>query len=97
MMQIVLKPRQSGKTMDMIKAADGHDGYIVCISHQEAVRVSRLAREWGYEINFPLTIDEFVHGSYPIKTSLYLDNADMLLQSIAKVPIKAITLTKEEG
>ncbi len=94
-MEIVVSGKQSGKTYNLIKACAEKGGYIVCLDHKQAYSIAERAREMGLDIPFPLTADEFLAGAYhpPGVQRLFIDNADMLLQSMASVPIEIITMT----
>lgn len=96
-MQIIYKPRGSGKTTDLIKEAAKTFSYIVCQNYKEADRIRNRARTLGLDISYPITYREFLDGSYNLigSKSLLIDNVESLLQSISSVPIKAITLTEE--
>lgn len=98
-MKIICKPRRAGKTIELIKIAAEKQSYIVCLHRKECVRIADLARELGLKIQFPLTADEFIRKNYHacgIKGGFLIDNADMLLQSMTRVPIHAISVTEEE-
>mgnify|MGYP001012134399 FL=1 len=59
-MKIIYKPRQSGKTLEVIKMS-AETGYrIVCHSQSECSRVFHVAQEMGLNIPFPMSIDEFI-------------------------------------
>lgn len=95
-MKVFCTPRRSGKTTELIKQCAEHGGYIVCTNKDEALRVSQRAKKMGLNIPLPLCADEFLKGQYHgigIER-LYIDNADLILQQIAKVPIEAISVSK---
>ena len=97
-MEVICKPRQCGKTTEIIKMCAEYGGYIVCINKDETHRVAQQAREMGLKIPLPISADEFLKGQYHgagVKR-FYLDNVDLLLQQMTSVPIKAISLTNEE-
>jgi len=94
-MEIIYKPRQLGKTTEIIKLSAKNGGYIVCMSHSEAERVFQQARTMKLNIPFPITFHEFITGEYYGKgiKSFLIDNAEILLQQISRVPIEAISFT----
>ncbi len=99
-MKVIHKPRQTGKTTELIKIASQEGGYIVCHSRGEAYRISKTAEEIGKQILFPITYDEYLNGSYRGKNikAFYIDNVEFLLSIIARgVPVKAVSVNKEES
>lgn len=94
-MKIEIGSRQSGKTVKAIKDCAENGGYIVCFSHEEAYRVANVASNLGYDIHFPITYIEFASGYYhaPGIKRFVIDNAELVLQAIAKVPIGMITIS----
>lgn len=97
-MQIIVQDRQSGKTDDLVKQSNSIGGsYIVCHSKQEAIRISTRAFEMGYTINYPITFPEFLNKNYD-STSIscfLIDNAEVLLQELCRIPIETITMSNE--
>ena len=99
-MKVIHKPRQAGKTTELIKLASQEGGYIVCHSHDEAYRISKTAEELGKQILFPITYDEYITGSFCGKNikAFYIDNVEFLLSIIARgTPVNAISVNKEES
>jgi hypothetical protein len=98
-MKIIVKPRLGGKTIDLIRLAVKHNGYIICRDRNEAGRVANVARDMGHLINFPITFDEFQRNKYYAIgiQKFFIDNADLLLQSMTSIPIAAITVTGRAG
>lgn len=99
-MDVICRGRRCGKTVEAIKLAAKAQHTIVCHSAYEVKRVQEVAERLGYKIPQPITFDDFKNGS-EIKTvasGYVIDNADMLLQSMAgSRPIRAITFTHEMG
>lgn len=97
-MKIIYKEKNGGKTMELIKLSHETKHYIVCHKLEEANCIFNEAKEMGYDIPLPITYHEFIKGKYGEFVSGFLiDNVDCLLEYISKVPITAITLTKESG
>lgn len=94
-MKVICKARRAGKTTDIIKACKEYGGYIVCRNHEECYRVAKVAQEIGVNIPFPMSYDEFLNGLYyiPGTKCLHIDDIDMLLQQISKVPIHTVSIT----
>ena len=96
-MKIIVRPRQGGKTTELVKMAHKHNGYIVCLNHLEVARVFEESQHMECKINFPITFHEFLNHEYNDKgvKKFYIDNVEMLIQQLTNVPIEAITLTGE--
>jgi hypothetical protein len=95
-MQIICRGRCNGKTIEAIKISAEKGCYIICHSQKECTRIFHLAKEMGLDIPFPITFDEFKGGRYyagGVK-GFIVDNAEILLQSMSPVPIRAITVNK---
>lgn len=98
-MKIIARPRQAGKTTDLIKLAAEHFAYIVCVSHEHAYQLATQARAAGLDIPFPLTFDEFIEGRFFGKgvRGFVIDDVDMLLSRMAHgVPVLAMSATTED-
>jgi hypothetical protein len=98
-MEIISRPRQQGKTTDLIKYAAENFNYIVCNSIKEVERVARLAKELKLDIPYPVTYDEVLCGRYygrGIK-GFAIDNAEQFIQAAVKdVKVNAMTITLEK-
>jgi hypothetical protein len=97
-MNIDYRPRQAGKTTDLIKKADKYNGYIVTFNHDNVKRCMEIAKEIKCCINMPLTFREFIEGKYHGKgiDKFHIDNAEYLIQAMTDVPIENITMSKNE-
>jgi len=84
------------KTSELIRMTHNNGKYIVCHNHKEAYRIAEVARESKFNIQFPLTYQEFVNRRYSGGIpALLIDNVDALIQYMAKVKVEAITIDKE--
>ena len=98
-MQVIYKPRGTGKSTDLIKLSVETNSYILVKDRKRALDLSKMASDLGYpQMLFPITLTEYMankmKGSH-VKTIL-IDDADDILQAIFNtVTIQAITLTKE--
>ncbi len=94
-MELIIESQRGGKTTKLIDKSAETGAYIVCHNMQEADRVFSAALKMGKNIPHPISADEFLKGQYYAKgvKSLLIDNADLFIQSISKVPIDAISLT----
>ena len=95
--KLIIGNRQSGRTTELIKAAaeaeaKGEVCYIVCHSHDEAYRISKVAIDLNLPIGFPLTYEEFLHRSYVGKNidKFYIDNLAGMLGYISTVKIETV-------
>jgi len=100
-MKVIYRPREAGKTTELIKlaAADekGDCKYIVCATQADCTRIAEQAKEMGVNIWYPITFLEFLSGLYYGRNikSFLIDDVDRLLLRLSRVPIEAITLTKD--
>ena len=96
-MKIILRPERGGKTTELIRCANGKNGYIVCMDRVESHRVMQRAQDIGCDINFPITFDEFLSHRYYSAgiRKFFIDNVDVLLDTISNVPIDMITMSSE--
>ena len=98
-MKIIFRPRQSGKTQELIKESSKEWSYIVCHSREEAKRISRIAMEMSLNIPFPITFDEFLGHKYHSKgiKSFLIDNVEWILEQLTDIPIRTITMSDLEN
>lgn len=93
-MKIIARPRQSGKTTELIKMS-AETGYIMAVPNIEnKIWVMEKAKEMGLNIPEPFTHDQFIDLDYEdegIKGFL-IDNAEYLLKKLTDVPIRAIVI-----
>jgi hypothetical protein len=96
-MRCVVRGRQQGKTLELMRLCASEGGYMVCHSRQEATRVFHLARSMGLDIPMPITHAEFVKGQYygAGVALLWIDNADILIQGLATVRVAGVALSAE--
>lgn len=95
-MKVIHSERGTGKTTKLIEMSADTGFYIVCHDAREAHRVHLEAIKMGLDIPFPITYWEFLNGMYHSKgvKGVLVDNADVLIHYISKVPIGAITIRK---
>ena len=97
-MKVIVRPRQSGKTMELIKQASESGAYIVTFSMAAADCIFRTAKESGYKIHLPITFRElFSHhyGRY-CEGGWLIDNLDICLQGMTPYEIHTVTFTENE-
>lgn len=96
-----MKTITKNKTSELIVLAHNKTKLIVCHSMEEEHRIFDQAMTMGLKIHLPIigfTYREFLQGRYTttFTESVLIDNVDMLVQYISKVPVEAITLSAEE-
>lgn len=91
--KMIIKPRQTGRTTELIKMAAENNLYIVTTDRQRALFIVKMARDLGLNIPFPITLRELPVCPYSsfIKEVL-IDDADHILERCVGVKIKAITM-----
>lgn len=97
----IFRPRQSGKSTDLIKMSAVTGWYIVTANRVRAKILFDLAQKYGFDIPNPFTVEDYLRsgklkGSF-IKNIL-IDDADAVLQAVFDtVRIEAITMTYDEN
>ena len=95
-MERIIMQRGYGKTTQLIKKSANDGSVIVCYSDGVANSLMWEAKNLGIEIPRPISFNSFIEAKYygQIRPNgLLIDDADLLLQSISILPIKAITLS----
>jgi hypothetical protein len=98
--KIYARPRQAGKTTELIRIAADDFLYVVCPDFRQAVHVAEMAEQAGLDIPFPVTWNEFASGRFYGKgiSGFLIDNLDMCVQGMARgVPVRAVSLTTGPG
>ena len=98
-MKVIARPRQGGKTTDLVRLAAAEFLYVVCPDRQQVRHVQRVARDMGLDIPFPMTWGEFLRGDYRSKgvKGFVIDNLDLCIQGMSHVPVRAVSLTDEDA
>ena len=96
-MKKIIRPRQAGKSSELIRIAEETNAYIIVATRARAVCLADMARKQGRHILYPVTLREYgqsrFRGSY-IRHVL-IDDADAVLEQVFKeVTIDAITMTE---
>lgn len=97
----IFRPRQSGKSRDLIKMSAVTGYYIVTANMVRAKILFDLAQKYGFNIPYPFTVEEYLKsgklkGSFIKK--ILIDDADAVLQAVFDtVCIEAITMTYDEN
>lgn len=98
---IFIGKRGSGKTTQLIKKSSETGIYILVANRQRQRYVFEKARELGYVIPYPVTVDEYFanrfRGSYIQKDGVYIDDAEDVLQMVFNgIPIRGMTITTQD-
>lgn len=63
-MELIIRPRQGGKTTEVLRLAARHFAYIVVPTYQDVERLWSLARELQLDIPQPITWQQFIESRY---------------------------------
>ena len=95
-MRIDIRPRGGGKTISLIQESAVHQVPIVCATHEEAVRIIRVAKESGYNIPTPIAMRE-VEKLKGLTHQCLVDNADWVLERFLGAKVVKATFTEDYG
>lgn len=90
--KIIIKPRQTGRTTEMIKMAAEHNLYIVTTDRFRALNIAKMAKDLGLNILFPITVRELPIQPNHATQEVLIDDADNVLERLVGTRIKAITM-----
>lgn len=99
MTEYIFGARQSGKTTELIRRSDETGAYILVANKSMASLIFKQAKMNGYNIPYPITIDDML--SCTINKSVWskgilIDELDTILSGLFDgVPICAATITKQ--
>ena len=98
-MKVIARPRQGGKTTELIRLAAEEFLYVVCPDQAQVRYVANLARDMGLDIPFPLSWAEYSVGRYNGRgiKGFVIDNLDSCIQQMTTVPVRAVSLTDEDA
>lgn len=99
-MKVISRPRNAGKTSELIKESAEHGYYIITMDHDSARKTVEQAAQMGLDIPFPLTYREFKNRAFYARgiKGFLVDNIDGFLEQIFSdmtkgVPVEAVTMT----
>ena len=98
-MKKIIRPRQSGKTSELIRMSEQTQTYIVTPTMARAKITAQMAQELGHNIPFPVSLAEYLRSSFRgsyIKHILIDDGDDLLQELFKEVQIDAITISDPE-
>ena len=95
-MKKIIKPRQAGKTTDLIEISEKTGVYILTANRNRAECVFRMAQEQNRNIPFPVTLWDYqktgFRGSFI--NHILIDDAEEVLHELFRtVQIDALTMT----
>jgi hypothetical protein len=96
-MEVVVKPRQGGKSETILRLAAQHFSYIVCPTLADVQELWQRARELDLmsKLPQPITWNEFINHRYRSRgiRSFMIDDLDRCIQTMTDVEVKAVSLT----
>lgn len=98
-MKVIARPRQGGKTTELVRLAAEEFLYVVCPDQRQVRYVAQMARDMGLDIPLPMTWGEFLRGDYHSKgvKGFVIDNLDLCIQEMTHVPVRAVSLTDSDA
>lgn len=101
-MKIVIGGRQSGKTAALIKESADTGRYILVTNKQRQRQVFDQARDMGYDIPFPVTLEDYFRshfrGSSLQRDGILIDDMqDVLQYMFSGVPVVGVTWNVNPG
>ncbi|KKM04919.1 hypothetical protein LCGC14_1759430 [marine sediment metagenome] len=95
-MKIIYSPRRSGKTTEIIKRCAEQGGVILVPTRMMADMLIMMAADMGLEIPMPITAFDVKNDRHMARNieKLHIDNAELVLQAICRVPISTLSLTE---
>lgn len=95
----IIRPRQAGKSSELIRIAEKKNVYIIVATRERALHLAKMAEEQGRHILFPITYSEYKSYGLAGRRELHIliDDADAVLQQVfCPLQIDAITMTENE-
>lgn len=101
-MNIIIGKEGCGKTTLLIVRAAAENLYILTTDQYRAGHIAKLAKRMGYDIPYPVTVNEFFCSNKFVRSSIrrdgiLIDDADDVLKTIFDgIQIKDITITDND-
>jgi hypothetical protein len=98
MTDIIAGKRRTGKSTELIRRAANDGGFIITENDQSRRLLMKMAHEFGYNIQRPVTYYEFIneHHRGLKMPCVHIDDGERLLQYAATgVHVATITITEE--
>lgn len=104
-MKVICKPRNSGKTTQLIKESHDKWLYIVCINREAADWTFDYAiHKLGIDIPNPITFDDLVKGKFCARgiKGFLIDDFDLMIEQLLNrisrgVPIETIVINERKS
>lgn len=94
-MKVIVRPRQTGKTTELIKLANAHNAIMVCLRHESAKGIDRKAKQMGLVI--PTAVSYSQENLRLIKNPIIIDNADRILCDMLNIPHCSVVAMAMDG
>jgi hypothetical protein len=91
-MHVIIRPRQGGKTTEILKQAAAHHAYIVVPTLQDVTRLWREILRLQLELPQPITWQEFINKP-STGTCVVIDDLDRCVQFMTRAHIAAVSLS----
>ena len=104
-MKLIIKPRQSGKTSELIRMSEETNACILTPNWIMAEYTAEMAKKQGHDIPYPIALNDYMRTGLRDSNvrHILIDNADIVLQKIFSeyvrsngVTIDAITMSSEK-
>lgn len=96
-MKLIIKPRCSGKTTELIKISAETNVPILVGNKQQAEYIKRMAYDLQLWIKDPYIISELKNGYRIPPHKILIDNAEYILQQLIGAEITAMTISNNEN
>lgn len=100
--EMIMSPRRGGKSRELIEKSAQTGTYILVANSPRAHYLFEMARDLGFAIPFPVTVQEFFSsnrfdGSSIRKKGIYIDDVeDVMAAFLSPINVKAVTFTISE-
>ena len=91
-LNIIYKPRNSGKTTDLIKISAEKNIPILCFSSSISSYIISLAKELNLRIPKPIALHDYANH---VVDNVIIDDAEYVLQCLLNSNIEAMGITRE--
>lgn len=96
-MKLIIKPRCSGKTTELIKISAETDVPILVGNRQQSEYIKRMAHDLRLWIKDPYIISELKNSDRIPPNKILIDDAEYILQQLIGAEITAMTISNNEN
>lgn len=96
-MKLIIKPRYSGKTTELIKISAETGVPILVGNRQQAKYIKRMADDLSLWITDPYIISELKNGDRISPHKILVDDVEYILQQLIGAEITAMTISNNEN